>query len=657
MFKSIKIKKGPVHAGREIVFTSGETAIIGPNGCGKSLLAEYMAFSLFGTVALRGKVSDYKDLEVITTVTIKGKNYRIERDTKTCKIFDDKEEVICIGTKACNIKIVALLGYDFNVYKMGNYAGQLDILGLGTMKPTERKTALDRTLGIGIIDKLIKYANDIALKNRHESEALKSILVDPGQEPTPPTNYREGLLKELYDEYISVKQDIDSYKEFQKRERPVCPEEPIMPEIAKVFKEGSSKFLQKVLKRKELETEQASLKKTPVSSYKKGFLDEELQKHKDYERYESYLKTVQSFQDKEPDVTLKEWEILYASLQEWKKYDDELTAYNLQEVSCPKCGNRFNPYKEQPVKPLGERPNITYQYLQEQKELMAKKQFLSQIEPVDPVEKPTLSVSTIHEEINKIENYAIANLRLTEISIELSDYSLFTQENLERLQTYEKDLSVYNEKRTNFEVEYQRWNTLNLKYLEFNLHWAETRLNELAIYYENVRKYEEKKREYDQKKAEYDRVLEKALEMDKQETRYKTAADNLKTMKVKIKGYVLPSLQKVSSILLSEMSDGLFQRIEIDPDFNILVEGREICLFSGSEQAMINLALRLGLGQVLTHKAFSVFIGDEIDASMRDERAQLTADCLRKISKYIKQVILISHRNIEADHFIDLGDK
>ena len=141
----------------------------------------------------------------------------------------------------------------------------------------------------------------------------------------------------------------------------------------------------------------------------------------------------------------------------------------------------------------------------------------------------------------------------------------------------------------------------------------------------------------------------------KEEQRYRQACENLKEMKIKIKGYVLPSLQKVSSILLSEMSDGQFERITIDPEFNILVEGREINLFSGSEQAMINLALRLGLGQVLTHKAFSVFIGDEIDASMRDERAQLTADCLRKISKYIRQVILISHRDITADQYIELN--
>ena len=192
------------------------------------------------------------------------------------------------------------------------------------------------------------------------------------------------------------------------------------------------------------------------------------------------------------------------------------------------------------------------------------------------------------------------------------------------------------------------------EYANFQLTDLETKLNKLAILYHQCQEYETQKKIWDVQKSDYDRAKERADTFAREGGRYKKAAENLKEMKVKIKGYVLPSLQKVSSHLLSDMSDGLFNEITISPDFDILVEGREINLFSGSEQAMINLALRLGLGQVLTHKVFSVFIGDEIDASMREDRAQLTANCLKKISKYINQVILVSHRDIEADHYVQL---
>ena len=46
---------------------------------------------------------------------------------------------------------------------------------------------------------------------------------------------------------------------------------------------------------------------------------------------------------------------------------------------------------------------------------------------------------------------------------------------------------------------------------------------------------------------------------------------------------------------------------------------------SGSGKACANLALRIGLGQVLTNKVVSLFIGDEIDASMDTERAYFHA--------------------------------
>lgn len=656
MFKELVIKGGPIHAGKTFVFPTGETAIVGPNGCGKSLLAEYMAFSLFGTVALRGKVSDYKGLSVVAKLSIKGINYVIERDTKTCTIRKDNES-LGIGTKACNAIIISLLGYDYNVYKMGNYAGQLDILGLGRLKPSERKTALDRTLGIGIIDKLIKYANDIALKNRHESDALKSVLVDPGQEPVPPTCYREGIRQELFSEYTAISNDIEGYKAFREMERPIQPIKPKEPAIRLLVSDTPVQFLEKVLKRKELETERVALSGLALPPFTKEFLTAQLSQWEKYGKYENYLKSTQPFQDKEPDLTLKEWDSLQTNVTAWRLYDEEMSAYNLQEIKCPNCNHKFNPYRKTPIKPFGERPTVSNEYLQKQRELIAKKQFINQIDVVDPVQKPRMEVSEIYNYISAIDYYNDAQNRLEVIDLELLNLEVYTQEDFNDLQQYEKDFSVYKEKLNQWEVLSAKYNELAQKFDGYNLQWAETRKNELAVYYENTRRYEEKKKEYDQKKAEYDRILGRATEMDQQETRYKTAADNLKTMKVKIKGYVLPSLQKVSSILLSEMSDGLFQKVEIDPDFNILVEDREINLFSGSEQAMINLALRLGLGQVLTHRAFSVFIGDEIDASMRDERAQLTADCLRKISKYIKQVILISHRDIDADHFINLGDK
>lgn len=228
MFKNIKIEKGLVHGGKIFKFESGETAILGANGCGKSVLIEYLAFSLFGAVALRDKVTNYKNLEVVTDVVIKGKSYQIKRNLKDCTILDENGVVVCVGTKTCNLKIITLLGYDYNVYKMGNYAEQLDILGMGKLKPAERKAALDKTLGIGVIDKLVKYTNDQALKYKHEVEGLRFAIQDPGQEPEQPTGYEDSNI--LAVRVNDQKKLLDEYNSFSEMEVPQKPEEPIFPE-------------------------------------------------------------------------------------------------------------------------------------------------------------------------------------------------------------------------------------------------------------------------------------------------------------------------------------------------------------------------------------------------------------------------------------------
>ena len=77
-------------------------------------------------------------------------------------------------------------------------------------------------------------------------------------------------------------------------------------------------------------------------------------------------------------------------------------------------------------------------------------------------------------------------------------------------------------------------------------------------------------------------------------------------------------------------------------------------LFSGSEKAVCNLALRIGLGRVLTHRSLNLFIGDEIDASCDNERAEDIMNSFEKLKDKIYQIVFISHHDIEADTIVEI---
>ena len=137
--------------------------------------------------------------------------------------------------------------------------------------------------------------------------------------------------------------------------------------------------------------------------------------------------------------------------------------------------------------------------------------------------------------------------------------------------------------------------------------------------------------------------------------RYEAAKKGVKALKVSIKGHLVPSLNKVASLLIAQMTAGQRTKVVIDEDFDILVDDQPLNTLSGSGKAVANLAIRIGLGQVLTNKVFSVLMGDEVDASMDDDRAEYTAECLERLTKSIGQVVLVSHKQTDAEHHIQVG--
>ena len=116
-----------------------------------------------------------------------------------------------------------------------------------------------------------------------------------------------------------------------------------------------------------------------------------------------------------------------------------------------------------------------------------------------------------------------------------------------------------------------------------------------------------------------------------------------------IKSNLVPKINEVASTWLQRITAGKHTSVELTQDMEVLVDGDMVEGLSGSGKAVAHLSLRMALGQVLTNGVFPVFVTDEIDSSMDEERSALVVENLLKmLNGSLKQLVMISHKNVEG---------
>jgi exonuclease SbcC len=126
------------------------------------------------------------------------------------------------------------------------------------------------------------------------------------------------------------------------------------------------------------------------------------------------------------------------------------------------------------------------------------------------------------------------------------------------------------------------------------------------------------------------------------------AADRLATR-------IRPMLEGTMSSLLTTMSDGRFDEVRIDDDYNVTVSDsgafRPLSELSGGEMDLVALALRLSLSQAVADRTGSgvrFLILDECFGSQDPQRRASVLTALRGLRDTYRQIFLISHvENIE----------
>lgn len=605
-----------------IEFAPGLTAITGRNESGKTFVLEMIGYCLFGKAALRGLASDYRNLVATLNLEVGGKDVLIERAKKETLTVDG--DVLAVGAEAINKEVPNLLGFGLDVFNIACAAQQGDLGALTEMKPTARRQMVDQLVGLDAVEAVEKDCKAEAKTQETVALSLAASLPVP-QAPVKPDDYEpseklQALVTELQ-AYQNKRHSLSLVPE------PVAPVEPTNPNLPPIGELEAHQY-----ERQARLQDQARLQGQLAGMPEPQFSRDDLQRAVDYNQYKEVL----ARRGPKPVYSLDD-------LHEFQSIRDAQRLAS-EAVECPKCDHHFHPglteLQEKLVDlsvPISD-AEITAEFRRHQ--LWA--------EPLEEVAEFT--IPNLQQEINAHAHAdrraeVAGQLRALEIPVDRSD-------DLRAARAYGQELAVYNERAGRYAGELAHWSDSQAA-----LGAMPDKSDELAVLHRRLgeaQNYEAALGRYAHEQSRYDEVMGRAALSRELAGGYSRGADALRNARVRVKQELAPSLSKSASALITAMTNGERRYVIVDHDFNITVDGQPLQTLSGSGKSVVNLALRIGMGQVLTSKVLPIFMGDEIDKDMDSDRAASTHETFQNLREYLTQILIVTHKGIEADQVIQL---
>ena len=178
------------HENTEIEFGPGLTGIIGPNGSGKTMLLEAIAWAMYGMPAARGSRETLRRrgaqpkarVEVEVDFTLGPHEYRIVRSLNSAALYKDNDPApVANSIGAVTERITRILGMTRDEFFNTYFTGQKELAVMAAMSAPERAQFLSRVLGY----ERLRTAQD-RLKEKRSAlrarlEGLRSGLPDSAE--------------------------------------------------------------------------------------------------------------------------------------------------------------------------------------------------------------------------------------------------------------------------------------------------------------------------------------------------------------------------------------------------------------------------------------------------------------------------------------------
>ncbi|MBI1261284.1 MAG: AAA family ATPase [Rhizobiales bacterium] len=640
----------------DVNFTTGLTGIIGANEAGKSMILEMVRYALWGTKALRGSAPDYKSLKVELIFDVKGQSYKVNRTGSSAKLFEirgDEVDDLASGVKAVNSRIIAIFGYGLKVFDVANNCGQGEVEALSAMLPTQRKQMVDGVIGLDSLDRITEWLQAEAVALSREAEALLTSNPKP-VEPTPLAGYvPSATLAPQIAVLRERKSELDQLRGFLSRPL-VKPQQPV-----ETVTTPSSELEVKLAEYEEVASTRRELERlienTPVARYTEDDLDQMEKQRAAFCEYDAYRRDRES-RGPTSDYTETDLEHFENRLDVYAEWDRDRKLLEQGHHTCPKCAHQWPVAEELADKIIPDALAVERSPLTRQDIINERKMLASWVGFIDLklalVEKPALTEGQIATERSHLERQVERDRWVTQLEVMCLPDDPRTA--LATRRSFEAQMDAYLTQMVDYEQQQVAVETAQKRVMELSS--VEENLAQLVEQLERSRTWEAQLSAFQTADKLYTEQMVKITSLQEEAGYYRKGVTAMKTLRGRVKEHLVPSLSRASSALLSSMTGGKRERIDIDDEFNVLVDQQAVNTLSGSGKAVANLAIRIGLGQVLTNKVFSVFMVDEIDAAMDEDRAGFTAECLRSLTTHIAQIIQVSHKDLEADTYIELNN-
>ena len=674
------------HRDTDIQFGPGLTGIIGPNGAGKTTLLEGIAFALYGLKAARGgresirwrRAKPRAEVRVELEFGLGPHVYRIVRTLFNAELFLDGGDVpIVAGVTDVTERVMRVVRMSRDEFFKTYFTGQKDLAVMAELGPADRRRFLNRLLDY---DRLLAAQKKVREANSGMRAELNGLMAHV-PDPRALASEREGraaedaaALKRLEDAEEALqraKSASDQHlpvfhglKEFQEKHRTLGAQRQVAAErvtnaveqIARLEREHEEAVQLAAQRQQQLEELEKRVKEAKkAAGLVKDLLIKLEQGRGTLDAANAAYEERRGAWDRDRADADAQRRNLRDQFKDIKAQKDRITDLGADGI-CPTCGRR-----------LGGEFGAVVETLENQlAEVTQNGTFYSKrVEQLTPVPDDVKVLDERrHDAAQAVEQLAqeqalarraadeavtlerqrqrlVAEAqRLPKLEKELAAAQVKRAELVDALAVLERDIAALNFNEESF-LKVER----EMDRLEKAWHEADRRVSAAKAEATLAR---ERLKEAERRIAEAASRLARSAELQK-EVRLHTELDRaFDDLSAELNGEIGPELSSLASGFLGSLTDGQYDELVLDDEFNATVfeDGEPQPVLSGGQEDLVNLVLRLGVSQMIADRSgqpLSLLVLDEIFGSLDEIRRESVLHLLRGLEARFPQVILISH--------------